>query len=247
MRAEADAALAQLSALTRRGQQNRARLAAQESDERALAAVRIWQHDCAVVVSQLSGGSKAHWLSRAYSGALLVRSGDGGALVEAPVEEIVARVLDVMDRAARSLNDADEALSVTPAEAPAVRRFDFVRYEPLRPVLERAYAESARALDAGEYSASLMTTCSILEAVLTDALSSTAPAGDPLPAVTDMSFEDRIAAAECAGLIRGGCARLPSVARAYRVGGESTIATQRDARVARQVLHVVLRDLDPGR
>jgi len=54
--------------------------------------------------------------------------------------------------------------------------------------------------------------------------------------------------------IRNGCARLPSVARTYRENGEAdddsgTKATvsERDARQAGQVLHVVMRDLDPGR
>src|SRR5262245_27337626 len=36
-----------------------------------VAALRIWQRDCAELVNELSGGSKAHWLSRAYSEALL--------------------------------------------------------------------------------------------------------------------------------------------------------------------------------
>jgi hypothetical protein len=63
-----------------------------------------------------------------------------------------------------------------------------------------------------------------------------------------MTFESRIAAAEKLGLIRGGCARLPPVARAYREVAESDAAiSERDAKVARQVLHVVMRDLDPGR
>ena len=69
-----------------------------------------------------------------------------------------------------------------------------------------------------------------------------------------MTFPARIAAAERAGLIRGGCARLPPVARAYRDGADADgtpapvgSISERDARIARQVLHVVMRDLDPGR
>jgi hypothetical protein len=69
-----------------------------------------------------------------------------------------------------------------------------------------------------------------------------------------MSFEMRIAAAENAGLIRGGYARLPPVARTYRdltdANGElrpDASVSERDARVAGQVLLVVMRDLDPGR
>jgi hypothetical protein len=252
---QVDASLAQLGALGRRGHEIRQRLARDGSDTGALAASRVWQHDCAALVSQLSGGSKAHWLSRAYSAALLVRAGDGGALVEARVEDIVSRVLDVLDRAAQSLRQPDAALAAAMAAAapPAPRRFDFVRHEALRPVLEQAYVESGRALDEGDYTASLKTTCSIIEALLTDALSPVGAGsnGDrqraALADVVDLSFEDRIAAAERAGLIRGGCARLPPAARAYRAAGASAIVTPRDARVARQVLHVVLRDLDPGR
>jgi hypothetical protein len=127
------------------------------------------------------------------------------------------------------------------ADAPAPRRFDFVGDDALRQVLEQAYVESARALDEGDYTRSLMTSCSAIEALLTDALggNTTGLAGAP--------FAERIAAAERRGLVRGGCARLPEVARDYRLAGDSAIVTQRDARVARQVLHVVMRDLDPGR
>jgi len=63
-----------------------------------------------------------------------------------------------------------------------------------------------------------------------------------------MSFGERIAAAENANLIRGGCVRLPAVARAYRsIAPPDGIVSERDARITRQVLHVVMRDLDPGR
>jgi len=62
-----------------------------------------------------------------------------------------------------------------------------------------------------------------------------------------MSFDERIRAAEAAGLIRGGCARLPAVARAYRDADQQSAITERDAAVTRQVLRVVMRDLDPGR
>jgi hypothetical protein len=247
--AELDATLAQLSALARRGREIRERLDL-AADEHAQAAARVWQHDCAAAVSQLSGGSKAHWLSRAYSAALLVRSGDGGAIVEAPVAEIVSRVLDVLDRAAQSLRQPDAELRAAVANDAPLRRFDFVRDASIRPVLEAAYVESGRALDAGDYTQSLLTSCSVIEALLTDAMSP--PLGgrsDELrrDIVDAPSFAERIAAAEQRGLIRGGCARLPEVAREYRRLGESAIVTQRDARVTRQVLHVVLRDLDPGR
>lgn len=244
--------LAQLRALTRRGGDIRDDAAASPTSERTLAAARVWQHDCAAVVSQLSGGSKAHWLSRAYSAALLVRAADGGAIVEANAADIVSRVIAVIDRAARSLTQPG-GMAASPDEAPPRRRFDFVRHEPLRPLLEEAYIESARALDEADYTHSLMTSCSIIEAMLTDALDGGAGPGrfidaqTLVPALADMSFGDRIAAAEQRGLIRGGCARLTPAAREYRALGESNIVTARDARVARQVLHVVMRDLDPGR
>jgi hypothetical protein len=105
----------------------------------------------------------------------------------------------------------------------------------------------------------MRTSCGILEAIVTDALehkglsaltASDAPAGK----IADWSFEKRLAVAERAGLIRGGCARLPAVARAYRdpttTNDESTptaTVSERDARLTSQVLHVVMRDLDPGR
>ena len=56
------------------------------------------------------------------------------------------------------------------------------------------------------------------------------------------------------GLILGGCARLPAVARAYRDLADGTgelgpdiAVSEREARLAGQVLRVVIRDLDPGR
>jgi hypothetical protein len=249
MHSQLDAALAQLSALVRRGRAIRDRLDRDPRGADAAAEGRIWQHDCAAVVSQLSGGSKAHWLSRAYSTALLVRSRDGAALTEADAAEIVTRVLDVLDRAASSLVQPEAAIAATD-EPPALRRFDFVRDEALRPVLERAYVESALALEAGDYTRSLLTTCSVLEAIITDALSASAGADgeEMVRDVLEMSFTDRIAAAEARRLIGAGCARLPPIGRDYRVVSErDAIVTRRDAVVARQVLHVVLRDLDPGR
>jgi hypothetical protein len=243
MGAEVDASIAQLTALARRGREIHAQLAVDPSAAAPLAAARIWQHDCAAVVSQLSGGNKAHWLSRAYSGALLVRTSGGEAPADASVADIVTRVLGVVDRAARALSQPGAAQTMPSADGAPTRRFDFVRHEPLRPVLEEAYLESARALDEEDYERSLMTTCSVLEAVITDALEATEPD------VAALSFPDRIAAAEARRLIRGGCARLPPVARDYRLIADSppTVVTRRDATVARQVLHVVLKDLDPGR
>ncbi|MBZ5643461.1 MAG: hypothetical protein LAO19_11925 [Acidobacteriia bacterium] len=72
--------------------------------------------------------------------------------------------------------------------------------------------------------------------------------------IGDWPFETRLAVAEAAGLIRGGCARLPVAARTYRdlshteTERHSTAnISERDARITGQVLHVIMRDLDPGR
>ncbi len=83
-------------------------------------------------------------------------------------------------------------------------------------------------------------------------LSALAASGIPAGKIADWSFETRLAVAERAGLIRSGCARLPQVARTYRdrTDGESgpkAAVSEREARRAGQVLHVVMRDLDPGR
>src|SRR5213082_377081 len=102
-----DTALSHIESLIRRGEE------LQQRDE-AVSAARIdaigaWQRQCAAASVHLSGGSKAHWLSRAFSGALLVRSIDGAAVVQAPVEDIVRRVVDVLVRARDSLLQMDDA------------------------------------------------------------------------------------------------------------------------------------------
>jgi hypothetical protein len=240
-----DASLAQLNALIRSGRAIGGALAADPASPVAQAGARIWQHDCANTVSQLSGGSKQHWLSRAYSDALLVRSADGGARVEAPVTDIVGRVLGVLDQAVASLSQPSAAV----AAPPQTHRFDFVRNEALRPILEEAFLDSGRAFEEGDFERSLMTSCSVLEAIITDALEADARLKPSRSSsIADLSFDERIAAAERANFIRGGCARLPAVARTYRDANDSRrIVTAQDAKVTRQVLHVVMRDLDPGR
>ena len=304
LREQRDATLALLDRLIRRGRElhsTSAALNGPPSDSRSAghsgprsAEIQIWQADCAAAVNELSGGSKAHWLSRAYSNALLVRSPDGGAVVSADPAEIVDRILNVLEQAARSLSDLDATGAGAAAEPPP-RRFAFVHDALLQPVLEQALVESGRAFDSGDYTRALMTTCGILEAIITDALRLARPEpfdsplilspskderlaqdvlvaprqaqGDPEVArrvegrarsgqapvephdrpISDWSFEQRIAAAEQAGLIRGGCARLPAAARAYRDAPIGAAVTERDARLAAQVLRVVMRDLDPGR
>jgi hypothetical protein len=163
-------------------------------------------------------------------------------VVEAGVGEIVDRILDVLEQAGASLSKMDDDAMVSSTEAPARRRFEFVHNRELRPVLEAAFVESGRAFENGDARHAFLTSCGVLEAIITDALeydgAQTAECG----------FEERIAAAERAGLIRGGCARLPPIARTYRDVAESDgPVSERDAKVVRQVLHIVMRDLDPGR
>jgi hypothetical protein len=221
-------------------------------------AVRAWQHDCAGLVHELSGGSKAHWLARAYSDAFLVRSGEGGLVVEAPATEIIDRILAVLRRADESLVGISAAVAAGAAapagdvDIPSIRRFDFVRNAELRPVLEQAFLDSARAFEIADYASALTTSCVILEAIITDALQGPYGAN-----IAEWSFADRIVAAEKSGLIRGGCARLPPAARAYREGtpptgtavgdAEGGTVSERDARLTRQVLLVIMRDLNPTR
>jgi hypothetical protein len=112
----------------------------------------------------------------------------------------------------------------------------------------------------------LILSAGLIEAIITDALEQFAIRNpqpesairDPQSAMTgrvaDWSFDARIIAAESAGLIRSGCARLPAQARAYRdltdldgnLRSDVTVS-ERDARITSQVLHVVMRDLNPGR
>jgi hypothetical protein len=238
------------------------RLAASRSVE----AVRLWQQDCAALVNQLSGGSKAHWLSRAFSQAFLVRAtdGDGGVIVEASSSEIVERLLDVLSQASASVAQITDVAAASTA-TPRAPRFEFVHNAGLRPVLERALIDGRAALEAGDARMALVLLSSVLEAIITDALehavhqpraTSHQLSGHQPPAtpISSWTFDERIAEAERSGLIRGGCARLPAVARRYRdlaeadaAGAAETPVSERDARVTGQVLTIVMRDVDPGR
>jgi hypothetical protein len=256
LQAQIRAHLSRLDGLIRRGCQLRDTLATDPSNPAAIAATRAWQEDCGATINQLSGGSKAHWLARSFSQSFLVRSTDGNAVEGVPPAEIVKRLLEVLKQAVGSLS---QMLTSGPPEAPPCRRFDFVHDPELRPLVEQAYTEARRALNEGNYELALHSACGILEAIVTDALEHKGLdtlAGPDLPTsqIADWSFEKRLAVAERAGLIRGGCARLPAVARSYRdsdhADGESrakATVSERDARQATQVLHVVMRDLDPGR
>ncbi len=259
-RAQIDTYLAHLDGLIRRGRQVRDTLATDPSDPSAIAATRRWQEDCGTTINQLSGGSKAHWLARSFSSAFLMRSAEGQAVEGAAPAEIVERLISVLDHAVATLSQMDNASTGSASsEAPVPHRFDFVHNPELRPVLERAYGDSRHALEQADYNLALLTSCGILEAIVTDALEhkglgALIASGAPAEKIADWSFETRLTVAERAGLIRGGCARLPAVARSYRdsteAGGESVLkatASERDARLAGQVLHVIMRDLDPGR
>jgi len=235
-------ALGQLEALIRRGREIK--------NTRAADAIRAWQQDCAAAINQLSGGSKAHWLARAYSGAFLVRSPGGGVVVEADATEIVDRILGVLAQGATSLSRMDDVV-VSAGAAPQPRRFEFVHNAELRPVLEQTFADSRAAFARGEFGLALILSCGVIDALLTDALDHARLRAQDAP---NWSFETRIAAAEQAGLIRGGCARLPPIARTYRdlTDAEGDLradasVSEREARLAGQVLRVVMRDLDPGR
>jgi hypothetical protein len=189
-----------------------------------------------------------------------MRSGDGHAVEGVAPAEIVQRLLAVLEQGVASLSQTDSRPVISASsEAPPPHRFDFVHNPELRPVVEQAYLDSRGALDQGEYETALLTSCGILEAIVTDALehkglSALIASGAPVEKISDWSFETRLAVAERAGLIRGGCARLPAIARAYRdhsgaegSGELNSKVTERDARQTGQVLHVVMRDLDPGR
>jgi hypothetical protein len=246
-----------LATLVGRGRELCTALRADGSSRPTQAETRIWQQDCAALVSQLSGGSKAHWLAREFSHAFLVHAPAGRQVEEIDMAIIVERILDVLEKAQQALTVAGQStvdgrqssVDGRSAAAAHVRRFEFVRDASLRPILEQAYRDSRHALAQGQFGLAFLTSCSVLEAVLTDALEQ----HDGAP-VRDLSFEARIAAAEREGLIRGACARLPPSARKYRELANpdghprpDVTISEREARLAGQVLQVVMRDLDPGR
>src|SRR5579863_3605301 len=257
LRAQIETYLAHLDGLMRRGLQLRDGLASDASSQSTIASVRAWQEDCGVTINQLSGGSKAHWLARSFSNAFLMRSADGRAVEGAAPAEIVKRLLDVLEQAVASLSGRDDGAVISASSAaPPPHRFDFVHNPELRPFLEQAYLDSRRALEDGDYDSALRTSCGILEAIVTDALenkglAALVAAGAPAGKIADWSFETRIAVAERTGLIRSGCARLPAIAWTYRDpsndNGAKAAVSEGDARRAGQVLHVMMRDLDPGR
>jgi hypothetical protein len=236
------------------GRRIRTTLERNPGDAVGLQALGVWQRECAATVSQLSGGSKAHWLSRSFSEALLVPSSQG---TSANVVTIIDRLLKVLEAARQSLANAVEA----PGEAPPPPRprFAFVENAALRSNLDQAYRDAQDALVNGDFALAVTTLSSILETIITDAIERRGMATlgshhPPAGTIVDWSFSDRIAVAERAGLISRGCARLPEVARLYRdqptVEGDLipvASVSARDAKLTSDVLHIVLRDLAPGR
>jgi hypothetical protein len=249
-----DKYVSHLSGLIGRGRQLRDMIAADPADAFAATATRVWQQDVGITINELSGGSKAHWLARAFSDAFLLRSERGQALEGAAPGEIVGRLLDVLEQAVISLSRKEDVAVVSESSAaPAPRRFEFVHNPDLRPVVEQAFAASQEAFARGDYNDALRTSSGILESIVTDALQykglDALPAsGAPAGKISDWPFESRLAVAEKSGLIRRGWARLPAAALAYRDDGMiSAVVSERDARQSMQVLRVVMRDLDPGR
>jgi hypothetical protein len=251
-----DTYFSRIELLISEGRQLQNRFTADPDDRRTSEGMRIWQRECATMVNELSGGTKAHWLAQAFSEAFLVRSASGPVVTSAAPAQIVERIVGVLTRAATSLSTLEQGAGTTSGAAPPPRRFDFVHDATLRPILETAYLDSKQAFEEGRFNAALATTCGLLEALITDALTharATFAADGPRP-VTGWSFSERIAKAEEAGLIGGGCARLPGLARQYRdlidKQGElrpDVEVSERDAKLAAQVLNVILRDLNPGR
>jgi len=260
LRAQLDTYLSQLDGHSRRGRELAHALATNPADGSVIAATRAWQEELGVTINQLSGGSKSHWLARNFSQAFLMRSESGNSAEGAALEEIVKRLIAVLEQAVASLRQGGNGAEVMgPAsaltQAPEPRRFEFVHNTALRPVLEQAYADSRQAGEDGDFGRALRTSCGILEAIITDALEheglgALLPFGAPAGKIADWSFQTRVAVAEKAGLIRGGCARLPAIAWTYRDhsdDGKAPSVSESEALRAGQVLRVIMRDLDPGR
>lgn len=259
LRAQIDSNLSHLDHLIRRGNKLRESLSADPTDKSSIVANRAWQQDCGVAMNQLSGGNKSHWLARQFSEAFLLRTDSGEAIDLVPPAVIVERLVRVLDQAVLSLSrmGSEGNSTAAPTAAPQPRRFEFVHNTEIRPVLEQAYADSRDALEQRKYDESLANTCGILEAIVTDSLEhhgvdAMACADELVGKISDWTFNERLTVAEKAGLIRGGCARLPEIARGYRDaldadGNAKLQVSEQDARRSMQVLHVIMRDLDPGR
>ena len=251
-----DAYRNRLSQLGKQGRQLKASVAHAGDGDPALARLRLWQRDCAVTISELSGGRKVHWLSRAFSEALLVPLAGAES---ASVVTIIDRILTVLDRAAASLAQAVPEHATVPAVDPPRARFTFIDDEALRVHLEEAYLDGQAAFSRDESALALVTFGSIIETVITGALERhgvqrLAGYDPPAAPLTEWPFATRIAIAERARLISAACARLPVAARQYRtllnargeIAADAAVST-REAKLTRDVLHIILRDLAPGR
>ena len=247
--------LVRLDALMVQGRRNCEMLRKDPGSAAVIAANRAWQQECGATIHQLSRGSKAHWLARSFSEAFLMRLTDGQAAEGAAPEELAQRLLGVLEQAVASLSRMGDEPANSTSSSASHPRFGFVHNAELRPVVEKAYTDSRQALEQGGFAAAMRASCGILEAIVTDALehkglSALSGADAPAGNIFEWPFESRLALAESLGLIRGGWARLPAVARAYRDENKSGLhaaITERDARTAGQVLNVVMRDLNPGR
>ena len=230
VQAQIETQLSHLDGLIQRGRQILDRLANGASSPVVMAETRAWQEHCGATINQLSGGSKAHWLARSFSNAFLMRIADGRAAEGIAPEEIVKRLLDVLGQAVISLSGMSEAFSLA----------ELRRHYRARQRIRLCVAGSSLFIGlscgllwsrlmpiADELSSNMNTTwrlrtsCGVLEAIVTDALEhkgvqALAIAGAPAGKIGDWPFETRLAVAEKAGLIRGGCARLPAIARTYR-------------------------------
>src|ERR1035438_3888845 len=100
-----------------------------------------------------------------------MRGATGHALEGAAPDEIVTKLLGVLEQAVASLSQEENGpiISSSP-QGPPPRRFEFVHNAEIRPVIEQAYIDSRRALEEGHYDEALCTSCGILESIVTDAL-----------------------------------------------------------------------------
>ena len=102
-----------------------------------------WQQDCAAAINQLSGGSKAHWLARAYSSAFSCAPPMAAWSSRRTRRRSSTGFSDVLAQGAPSLSRMDDGRRpLRPVTAPRPRRFDFVHDAELRPVLEQAFVDS---------------------------------------------------------------------------------------------------------
>src|SRR5260370_14220429 len=142
LQAQIETYLSHRDGLIRRGRQLRNALALNPSSKTALAATRVWHEECGVTINQLSGGSKTHWLARSFSEAFLMRSAAGRAVEGAAPDEIVKRLLDVLEQAVNSLTRTDDGPVISASsEAPAPHRLDVVHNLDLRHVVEQGYTD----------------------------------------------------------------------------------------------------------